>query len=1056
MKRRCLLILIMLAICILFTNRIFASETKIEYKNHTNKNIVTEYETEALTLYEDYNDYIEYNYQSETDLLDSYSFSYYSSYGNIEKRGFEVLPKNEGIEKGKIVAIKTNYDNGLIKKEIIEEIPIEIEFTNDPFFGINTSIYSWNESNLIVGDIIKVTGNISRADSWDRIAETNIVSVSGESIKITEDNEYAYYLKAIKPGRTTVEYSYKYDDNNEYSTITVNYYVQENNLESIMTAGIYDSYKLANPLTKYVEAENINYSVVEYDLKISNNQFRNEQSLFIEDNCGENEKKYLYDFSERNYKTETSLNYTAYKSGEQTITFYDNGQERQKNVNVEEAIYSDNLIKYNKTDTTSSFYINTNLGLKNSNHYFNIDFYTLNEDIAELSDIYCSAYNTNIVTGNISYKNNGNTDLIMSINAPLGEYYSSETDELNGYNYYSKEWYENIYGIDSLCFEKIYNIVVNDEYIPEKIILDKESVNAYVGMPISLASDVYPNDGENSELEWTSSDESIAIVSQNGVIQPIKKGTAIITAKSKKYNDIYANCTVNVFNDNKQPKVNVYLKSPYLFNSYQEKIAEGCILIKDYYYDSDYTIEWEPIDNNSEIEFKEQEKQIEYKGKIINIEDYEPDVFTITYKIKCKQENDVSGYIKVYEDGRLIESQKIYLTFDSRIPIGLYLDTIYLFNTENLMVGDRIIMFGKNIEVLEGNCTTSSGYITFTKPGFIKIRIVDGPSNFKTEKIYQFEIKENNLETEYVPITDENGMISVCVGDGNCRGLLKNVNYHNSSICKVEKIGEDLTIRGLPQMGGGPSYNTSYNQRDYIGFIETQSNDPLSSPYERLIFLKPGIQKISILDSKGNETKQLIYNVKEPYIKCEIPQQLTQSFNLSSQILRGETNTIPVTFYGAPFGVIGSVEVEDSSIIEIENQKYENRLLTATLVPKKDGKTKVIIKYTMNYVDYDYYSAFEIDPSVGEKYYSKNWYEKKYGNYVYLKEYEITVKLPEYLKGDLDRNNVVDANDASVALELYKSQNATSEDIQIGDMDNNNLIDANDASLILEYYKTHQ
>ena len=61
-----------------------------------------------------------------------------------------------------------------------------------------------------------------------------------------------------------------------------------------------------------------------------------------------------------------------------------------------------------------------------------------------------------------------------------------------------------------------------------------------------------------------------------------------------------------------------------------------------------------------------------------------------------------------------------------------------------------------------------------------------------------------------------------------------------------------------------------------------------------------------------------------------------------------------------------------------------------------------------------------------------------------------------YTQGDLDRNGVVDANDASVALELYKAQNATAEDVAIGDMDNNDLIDANDASLILEYYKTHQ
>ena len=67
---------------------------------------------------------------------------------------------------------------------------------------------------------------------------------------------------------------------------------------------------------------------------------------------------------------------------------------------------------------------------------------------------------------------------------------------------------------------------------------------------------------------------------------------------------------------------------------------------------------------------------------------------------------------------------------------------------------------------------------------------------------------------------------------------------------------------------------------------------------------------------------------------------------------------------------------------------------------------------------------------------------------------EVTViKEPEFLKGDLDRNRVVDANDASIALELYKAENATEEDIMIGDMDENGLIDANDASMILETYK---
>ena len=60
---------------------------------------------------------------------------------------------------------------------------------------------------------------------------------------------------------------------------------------------------------------------------------------------------------------------------------------------------------------------------------------------------------------------------------------------------------------------------------------------------------------------------------------------------------------------------------------------------------------------------------------------------------------------------------------------------------------------------------------------------------------------------------------------------------------------------------------------------------------------------------------------------------------------------------------------------------------------------------------------------------------------------------PEYLKGDLDRNGVVNANDAAVALDLYKYNTATYEDILIGDMDGNDLINANDAAMILDIYK---
>jgi uncharacterized protein YjdB len=66
----------------------------------------------------------------------------------------------------------------------------------------------------------------------------------------------------------------------------------------------------------------------------------------------------------------------------------------------------------------------------------------------------------------------------------------------------------------------------------------------------------------------------------------------------------------------------------------------------------------------------------------------------------------------------------------------------------------------------------------------------------------------------------------------------------------------------------------------------------------------------------------------------------------------------------------------------------------------------------------------------------------------------VTVRSDNGILGDVDDNGVIDANDASMILELYKNGNITNNQILVGDLDGNNVIDANDASLILELFKT--
>lgn len=58
----------------------------------------------------------------------------------------------------------------------------------------------------------------------------------------------------------------------------------------------------------------------------------------------------------------------------------------------------------------------------------------------------------------------------------------------------------------------------------------------------------------------------------------------------------------------------------------------------------------------------------------------------------------------------------------------------------------------------------------------------------------------------------------------------------------------------------------------------------------------------------------------------------------------------------------------------------------------------------------------------------------------------------DFMKGDLDRNNIINSNDAAIALDLYNSGVISAEDLAIGDMNNDEVLNSVDAALILDLY----
>ena len=58
--------------------------------------------------------------------------------------------------------------------------------------------------------------------------------------------------------------------------------------------------------------------------------------------------------------------------------------------------------------------------------------------------------------------------------------------------------------------------------------------------------------------------------------------------------------------------------------------------------------------------------------------------------------------------------------------------------------------------------------------------------------------------------------------------------------------------------------------------------------------------------------------------------------------------------------------------------------------------------------------------------------------------------------GDINKDGIVNADDAADAIEIFKTNAQTKENIAVGDINNDGKVDAEDAALIIEYFKTHK
>lgn len=98
-------------------------------------------------------------------------------------------------------------------------------------------------------------------------------------------------------------------------------------------------------------------------------------------------------------------------------------------------------------------------------------------------------------------------------------------------------------GLEASCNISVYQ--KEPEIIfATSITLDKEYIDAEEGTSIQLKATVLPDDTSNKTVTWSSSNEKVATVDQDGLVTIVKSGSAVVTASTTDGSDLSAICIV--------------------------------------------------------------------------------------------------------------------------------------------------------------------------------------------------------------------------------------------------------------------------------------------------------------------------------------------------------------------------------------------------------------------------------------------------------------------------------------------------------------------------------
>ncbi|MDD3383962.1 MAG: Ig-like domain-containing protein, partial [Bacilli bacterium] len=156
---------------------------------------------------------------------------------------------------------------------------------------------------------------------------------------------------------------------------------------------------------------------------------------------------------------------------------------------------------------------------------------------------YYSHETINTAGGQIELAFTNNTKQVIDMSDDMVNYSSVNMATLGQQNVELRYTYKGV------TKSTTYQVEIEDSNIyVTNIYLDKDYAEIMVGGGVALKEIVLPKNATNQAVEWVSSDPSIAIVSNQGVVEGLKEGSVVITVTAKDKGTKIATATIVVKN----------------------------------------------------------------------------------------------------------------------------------------------------------------------------------------------------------------------------------------------------------------------------------------------------------------------------------------------------------------------------------------------------------------------------------------------------------------------------------------------------------------------------